>query len=150
MSANAPIDDEHINGKAVPNNANYQLSEDQFTRLLGATQTGNVFHSFADPGPLGFVSFILCLTPTVACLCFWGSLSPLSQVALVGQFYLTGGLGLWIAAIMSWLQGATFQMVTFASYGSFWFGFGFLNSPEAGIAQALGGANSPMLTDAVG
>ncbi|PWN34565.1 uncharacterized protein FA14DRAFT_109039, partial [Meira miltonrushii] len=105
---------------------------------------------FADPGPLGFISFVLCLTPTIACLCFWGSLSPLSQVALVGQFYLTGGLGLWIAAIMSWLQGATFQMVTFASYGSFWFGFALLNSPQAGIAQALGGANSPMLTDAVG
>jgi succinate-acetate transporter protein len=41
-------------------------------------------------------------------------------------------------------------MITFASYGSFWFGFALLNQPEAGIAQALGGPTSPLLTDAVG
>lgn len=84
MSASAaPIDDEQLNGKTVHNNASFQLSEEQFTKLLGATNSSNVFQNFADPGPLGFISFILCLTPTVACLTFWGSLSPLSMVGLV-------------------------------------------------------------------
>ena len=150
MSPSAPIDGEEVNGKAAQNNVTYQISEDQLIRLLGTKQANNVFQSFADPGPLGFISFVLCLTPTIACLNFWGSLTPLSMVALVGQFYLTGGLGLWIAAIMEYLRGSTFAMITFASYGSFWFGFAFLNAPEAGLAQALGGPSSPLLTDAIG
>ena len=100
----------------------------------------------ANPAPLGLVGFGLT---TVLLSCVNAGLIPAAGAnAVVPMAFAFGGLAQIIAGILEYLNGNTFGMVAFTSYGAFWWwyalmgwtiGAGWIKAPApVAVAVALG------------
>lgn len=75
-----------------------------------------------NPVPIGMAAFVLSITPWSNYLMGWRGTTPTSTPAIDGSLYLFGGIGLFLAGILSWIIGNTFPSVFFVSLaGYFWF-----------------------------
>ena len=100
----------------------------------------------ANPAPLGLVGFGLT---TVLLSCVNAGLIPAAGAnAVVPMAFAFGGLAQIIAGILEYVNGNTFGMVAFTSYGAFWWwyasmgwtvGAGWIKAPApVAVAVALG------------
>ncbi|KIY48605.1 transcriptional activator of ethanol catabolism AlcS [Fistulina hepatica ATCC 64428] len=121
------------------------LTPEQYERLFlqpgtGPTK-GNLVNIVGNPTPLAIMSHLLVLTPTSCYLMGWGGSTSASFTALVGPYYLIGGLGLILGGIMEWILGNTFPFVVFVTFGGFWSSLAVLDDPAHGIAAAFTGSS---------
>jgi uncharacterized protein len=78
----------------------------------------------ANPAPLGLAAFGLT---TVLLSCINAGLIPADGVnAVVPMAFAFGGLAQIIAGILEYVNGNTFGMVAFTSYGTFWWWYAFM------------------------
>jgi succinate-acetate transporter protein len=102
------------------------------------------FFRFANPGPLGLISFAV----TTLCLGLYqcgiglpganpyGNVGPYQ--AVFGLAIFMGGLAQLIAGIMEFRVGNTFGTTVHISYGAFWLSFAMFLIPSLGLADAYG------------
>jgi len=134
-------------GAGIQRQISVQLTPEQFEQLYlqpgGTAAKGDLAKRFANPTPLGIVSFLLALTPFSCLLMGWQGATSAGALTQVGGYYFIAGLGLTIAGILEWILGNTFPFIVFTSFGGFWLAFGFLLDPSKGVADALGGNTTP-------
>lgn len=131
-------------GAGLGRQISIQLTPEQFEQLYlqpggqGASRQGDLIKRFGNPTVLGLASFLICLSP-LSCylLSFRGTNPTTTPIILTGTFFFTGGVGMYIASILEWIVGNTFSFVTFALYGSFFLGFGYLNGPAYGVVSSF-------------
>lgn len=118
-----------------------QLTNEQYERMFfqpgGPNRKHDLSVQFGNPTPLAVISFLMCITPTSCFLLGFDLTTGTSPVALIGVYYLFGGLGLFISGILEWILGNTFPFVVFCCFGGFWFNFGVLNDPAHMILGAF-------------
>ncbi|KAI9147740.1 Ammonia transport outward protein 2 [Paramyrothecium foliicola] len=103
------------------------------------------FFKFANPGPLGLISFAITTFVLGMYQCgvglpgsnAFGDVGP-DQVVF-GLALFMGGLAQLIAGIMEFRVGNTFGTTVHISYGAFWLSFAMFSIPGLGIAAAYGG-----------
>jgi uncharacterized protein len=78
----------------------------------------------ANPAPLGLAGFGLT-TVLLSCINA-GLIRPEGANAVVPMAFAFGGLAQLIAGVLEYVNGNTFGMVAFSSYGCFWWWYAFL------------------------
>lgn len=78
----------------------------------------------ANPAPLGLAGF--GLTTVLLSTLNAGLISPEGANAVVPTAFAFGGLAQLIAGVLEYVNGNTFGMVAFTSYGAFWWWYAFL------------------------
>jgi succinate-acetate transporter protein len=92
------------------------------SEIVTASQT---LPKVANPAPLGLAGF--GLTTVVLCCINAGILPAEATAAVVPLAFAFGGIAQIIAGIMEFVNGNTFGMAAFTSYGLFWWWYAFLN-----------------------
>lgn len=84
-----------------------QLTNEQYERMFfqpgGPNRKHDLSAQFGNPTPLAVISFLMCISPTSCFLLGFDLTTGTSPVALIGVYYLFGGLGLFISGILEWV-----------------------------------------------
>ncbi|KAE9400890.1 hypothetical protein BT96DRAFT_818664 [Gymnopus androsaceus JB14] len=133
-----------------------QYTPEQYERLFltpgGRAPLGNIARKFGNPTPIGVICFLLVVAPTAFVHMGWGGVTPAAVTALVGPYYMLGGMAQFVAGIMEWIMGNTFPSVVFMNIWrglltlstSLRLAWGIIFDPSNGIASSFpGGSSSP-------
>ncbi|KEY65415.1 hypothetical protein S7711_04313 [Stachybotrys chartarum IBT 7711] len=113
------------------------------------------FFKFANPGPLGLISFALTTLVLGLFQCGAGlpDSNPFGGVgpdqAVFGLAVFFGGTAQFIAGLLEFRVGNTFGTTVHCSYGAFWLAFAMFLVPSLGIREAYAG-NDAAYDTAVG
>lgn len=94
-----------------------QLTNEQYERMFfqpgGPNRRHDLSTQFGNPTPLAVISFLMCITPTSCFLMGFDMTTGTSPVALIGVYYLFGGLGLFVSGILEWVSLVWFGLSSF-------------------------------------
>lgn len=95
-----------------------QLTNEQYERMFfqpgGPNRKHDLSVQFGNPTPLAVMSFLMCITPTSCFLLNFDMTTGTSPVALIGVYYLFGGLGLFVSGILEWVSLVLFDAFSFS------------------------------------
>jgi len=115
----------------------FTISPELFEKLYltpKLNDDGDLRKRFANPTPLGFMGFVISDATFAMILMGWGGATSLSSV--VGIFFFTGPVLLFLTTIFEWVMGNFFPMMVCGLFCVFWLSFGILQLPTAGIAAS--------------
>ncbi|KAI1332926.1 GPR1/FUN34/yaaH family-domain-containing protein [Xylariaceae sp. FL0255] len=104
-------------------------------------RVGHNLQRYANPTPLGFVGFVISTFTFSMVLLGFGGASGLSPV--VGIFFFTGPVLLFVGMIFEWIMGNFFPMMVQGLFTVFWLSFGVLNLPGLNLGLPFATTEDP-------
>ncbi|KAF2005812.1 plasma membrane ammonium transporter [Amniculicola lignicola CBS 123094] len=123
---------------------NISLSPELFEKLYLAPKVPHAADNvgrYANATPLGFLGFVISTFTFSMVLMGWGGAAGLP--AVVGIFFFTGPVLLFLSTIFLWIQAQFFPMMVCGLFCVFWLSFGMLQLPTLGLAAAYSATGNP-------